>query len=125
MNEVEIDSPEPFSIELIQDKLSKVLPVEEGASPYTIVVDNVQDRAYVYLDPEVGKYCLFVAYTDIELVKRIIEIIADAPDLIVDDGHDTVLPGDEFAARIKAQTGWDWRRDWRNSHPLVDHNGGP
>ena len=38
-------------------------------------------------------------------------MIADDPDLVVNNDFGTVLPGNQFVERIRWNAGWDWRRD--------------
>jgi hypothetical protein len=46
---------------------------------------------------------------DVELVKCLVEDIANDPSLMVDNDFGTVLPGDQFVAKCKEDEDWDWR----------------
>ena len=41
-------------------------------------------------------------------MKKVIEVIADDPNVVADNDFGTVLPGDQFVAKIRAERGWDW-----------------
>jgi hypothetical protein len=54
---------------------------------------------------------LHIDYSNHELAKQIVELIADDPLLIVDNDFGTVLSGNAFVARIRADRTWNWRND--------------
>jgi hypothetical protein len=76
----------------------------------------MKSRVYVYLDMDAvqnGIYRLLLDYTDIAHVKAVIEKIANAPTLTVDNDFGTILSGSEFVARCRADEAWDWRQRYR------------
>jgi hypothetical protein len=110
----------------------------EGRIPPELVHNKVGDGywvleesgSYCYLDRDDGEDVLLgyeaatkelilsrladpvdfdLAYRDIEFCKRLLLRLADDPRTVVDDGFGLVLPGDEFARRIRENPGWDWR----------------
>src|SRR5262245_16808574 len=102
----------PFSLENLKKVLSQHWQIEDSPE-HTVVVHGPGSRAYLSLDPEFNgpdKFCLQIDYSDVELVKDIVKRIADDPTLIVDNDFGTAIPGNEFVARCKAESGWDWRR---------------
>lgn len=111
METISIKSEEALSIEHIGRMLSQHWRVE--ISPSEIVVHGDKGRAYVHSDTETEQQkirCLLVDYSDVELAKRLIGFIADNPEYTVNNDFGTILPGDEFVARCKAEPHWDWRR---------------
>lgn len=113
MDSVSLVSQTPFCLKEIQDMLSKRWHVEI-AHYGRLVVEGQSTRAYLYHvspDVTVDGFQLLIDYSDIELIKSILETIADNPNVIVDNGFDLVIPGNEFAALIRARKDWDWRRE--------------
>lgn len=93
----------------------------EGAAGDRLVIQEKESRVYVHLDlletGDVASACgddkqtgrLYVDYSDVGLVKRVIVAIGDNADLTIDNDFGTVLPGNEFVARIKSDPNWNWR----------------
>jgi hypothetical protein len=111
METLTINYAKPFSLELIRGAISQDWSVE-ASHANTLVVHGDGSRAYLHPDETLNAsgrwYCLLVDYSDVELAKNLIERIADAPDVIVDNDFGTVLPGDQFVARIRAERKWNW-----------------
>jgi hypothetical protein len=111
METLSIDSAKPFSFELIQRALSQVWRVEVSNAD-TLIVHGVGSRVYIHSEltsNTSGRRRLMLDYSDVDLVKSVVERIADDPDIMVDNDFGTILPGDQFVARIKAEVGWNWR----------------
>ncbi len=113
MDTIHILTKSVFSPKEIEGALARGYQVENPRGD-SIVVHGLGSRAYLYLDDEMTASVfpsLLLDYSDIELAKRVLEIIADDPDVTVDNDFGTVLPGDQFVARIRANSSWDWRRE--------------
>jgi hypothetical protein len=111
METLSIDSTRSFSLELIQRAISQDWCVEASKAD-TLVVHGTGSRAYLHLDvtsTAPGMHRLLLDYSDVEFAKSLVERIADDPDVIVNNDFGTVLPGNQFVARIKADRGWNWR----------------
>ena len=80
------------------------LAIEENNSRIYIHLDSIEQNAPVILD-------YFIDYSDIELVKKVVETIANSGNVLVDNDFGTVLRGDQFVKRMKAEPGWNWRND--------------
>jgi len=52
-----------------------------------------------------------VDFTDVALCRRVIEAIADDPNLVVDNDRGVVLPGSRFVELLRSRQDWDWRLD--------------
>jgi hypothetical protein len=50
-----------------------------------------------------------VDFSDIRLVRKVMEAIADDPDLVVDNDHGVLMPGSEFVELLRRRPDWDWR----------------
>jgi len=57
----------------------------------------------------VGMHRLLLDYSDVELAKSLVERIADDSEFTVNNDFGTILPGNEFVARVKKEMGWNWR----------------
>ena len=100
MNTVSIKSPRPISISEIEKRLSTQWRVDGGNA---LVVHGQLSRVYIYLERPT---LLYLDYSEVDFVKKIIELIADDSALLIDNEHDAALPGDQFVARCR--TGWIW-----------------
>jgi hypothetical protein len=79
----------------------------------TITVYGDDSRVYIHPDGRVdakNNLRVMIDHSDIDFVKKVIEIVADAPAIIIDNDFGTVLPGSEFVDRCRTEKGWDWRR---------------
>ena len=113
METITLKAFNPFSLQHIRHALASKWEVLD-APANSLIVNNVKSRAYLYEGSEpadLNAYYLFIDYADIELAKGIIELIADDPDITVDNDFGTVLNGHEFVARIRSKRGWNWRND--------------
>jgi hypothetical protein len=86
----------------------------EGASQKALVIQENGSRVYVYQDEsghvsEDFRKSLYLDYSDVCLVKKVIRLLADSPDFTIDNDFGTVLPGDQFVAKIQREEDWDWR----------------
>ena len=110
MDTIVLKSPKPFSISSIQGLLSKDWTVDLSDGE-TITVDGMSSRVYLHPHPPTGdkKHQLWLDYSDVEMVKKVIEKIANDARILVDNDFGTVLPGDEFVARLRTAPEWNWR----------------
>ena len=111
METLSIESKQPFSLESIRNILSDCWDVESSAADI-LIVHGTGSRAYLHVDTESGQshvHRLLVDHSDVDLAKSLILKIADSSSVTVDNDFGTILPGNEFVARIKADTAWDWR----------------
>ena len=53
---------------------------------------------------------LTLEFNDIDFAKDILELIGNAPDLVIDNDHGDILPGTDFIKRVRENRAWDWRR---------------
>ena len=110
METISIESSKWRPLQEIENVLVKHWRVERAGAD-TLVVHGTRGRAYLYADSEKARsFRLLLDYSDIELAKQLLEVIADDPDIVVDNDFGTVLPGNQFVARIRSERGWDWRR---------------
>jgi hypothetical protein len=116
MDTISIESQSPLSLQEASEALSRHWPVTTSSSD-GIVVHGNKGRAYLYLEAVQGEspYRLMLDYSDVDLAKKILEVIADKPNIIVNNDFGTVLPGAQFVARIREDRGWDWRAHDGNS----------
>ncbi len=112
MDTLSIDSLTPFSISDLESQLQGpwrlVRTVGDGLG-----VRGDQAVVDLYVDPDSagnGGCRLLVEYSDLALVKQVLERIANSPALMVDNDYGDYLPGDQFVARCKQDADWDWRR---------------
>ncbi|HZS36262.1 MAG TPA: hypothetical protein VFF06_05520 [Polyangia bacterium] len=105
-------------------RLASLAPLagSEGA----LVIQDERTRVYLSRDDRVidelepdrreritGKMPSPIFYTvdfsDIELCRKVLFLIADDPTLLVDNDHGTLLRGPEFLELLRSQPAWDWR----------------
>ncbi len=84
-----------------------------GTPPDKLAIQEGNSRVYIYHaklksgGPDLKK--LFLDYSWVDLVKRVVLLIGDDPSLLIDNDHGTVLPGDQFVALLRANPLWNWR----------------
>ena len=115
METVSIESRSPFSLKLIESILAQHGQYwrVEASTSNTLILHGNSSRAYLHPGSESKEpesHCLWLDYSDVELAKRVLEVIADDPAVTVDNDFGTILPGNEFVARCKTEGGWDWRQ---------------
>lgn len=111
MDTIKITSNKRLCVSDLRPTLAQRWRVED-TEPHGLVVHGASSRVYLHLEcssPEGEGEELLVDYSDVELVKQVIEVIADDSDLVVDNDFGTVLPGDGFVARIRTDKSWNWR----------------
>jgi hypothetical protein len=77
-----------------------------------LVVHGASSRVYLVVEStrgEQGLFQMFLNYSSVELVKEVLERIADDPDITVDNDFGTALPGNKFVERIRTDPSWNWR----------------
>lgn len=85
----------------------------EETKPMGLVVHGASSRVYLHQEPgQLAGGCeeLLVDYSDVELVKQVLETFADDADVVVDNDFGTILPGNKFVARIRSDRCWNWKR---------------
>lgn len=98
----------------------------ESGEQGTFVLDDGQSRVYIRrnvlasdeLEPDEMEQILdsienpvfySVDFTDIDFGRRVIESVADDPDLLVDNDHGVRMPGSDFVRLLRSRPSWDWR----------------
>ncbi len=126
METIVVISPQPYESAL-QERLAglETLPMDGG-----VVVVESGSRIYISRNDEVADelsperlgamrarlgspYFYTLDYSDIESVKRVLLVIADDPQLLIDNDHGLVLPAPDFLALIRNRPNWDWRHPER------------
>jgi hypothetical protein len=107
METISIRLKAPASLDFYEKILSGQWLVEKSPGD-TLIVHGKDSRAYLYPDSE-AELSFLVDYSDIVLVKKILEAIADTNEVTVDNDFGIVLPGSEFVARCRSDNNWDWR----------------
>jgi len=124
MNTVIIAATSEYEAQL-RARLEQVGPVVTGADG-VLVLDDGTSRLYVVrneavrddFDPEhLGRIVSLlpdpifysVDFSDIALCRRVLEVIANDPKLVVDNDHGVILPGSDFVQLLQSQHDWDWR----------------
>jgi hypothetical protein len=120
MDTLLITSKERINLLEINRRLAQHWQVE-GAAKDRLVIQESGSRVYLYLacvggtteankrPCDIESHQLLVDYSDVVLVKKVIVAVADNADFIVDNDFGTVLPGDQFVARINRESEWNWR----------------
>jgi len=115
MDTVTITSRTEIALDDVRSKLAARWSLLNGG-PDQVVVEEANSRVYIYHPAEGlagNPLCeLFLDFSSVALVNKVIETIADDPQLTVDADFGIVLPGDEFVARVRSSKEWDWRREW-------------
>jgi len=112
MNTVTIVSEADIDLSGIERALAGHLNCHRGAGGQ-LVVEESNSRVYIYHPPggsgELTMNELYLDYSWVDLVKNVVERIADNPLWTVENDFGTTLPGDKFVARLKDDPNWDWR----------------
>jgi hypothetical protein len=112
MDTVTIISKEDISLDGLRPVLARYWNLVEGG-PGRVVIEEINGRVYIYhpkLDSgEIASNHLYLDYSSVDLVKRVVQVIADDPEVTVENDFGTALPGDQFVARLKSDRSWDWR----------------
>jgi len=109
MDTVSIRSAAAFSLKSIEECLGRRWPVEQAANR-NVVVHGSGSRVYIHPCGECPGNRLLLDYSDVSLVKAVLETIADNSSITVDNDFGLVLPGDEFVRKCRSDKDWDWRR---------------
>jgi hypothetical protein len=112
MDTITITSKENIPLESFRSRLALHWPLLR-TPPDRLAVEQSNSRVYIHHPKmnsgETDAKSLLVDYSSVELVKRVIEAIGDDQQLLIDNDFNTVLPGDQFVARLRANKEWDWR----------------
>jgi hypothetical protein len=112
MDTVYIESAKQIAPRDLRPILSQRWLVEDSAGG-GLVVHGADSRVYILteVDPDKpNRHQLLLNYSDVGLVKAVLEVIADDPELVVDNDFGVVMPGDKFVARLRAEPTWNWGR---------------
>lgn len=116
MDTIALISKEPFPLDQLHARLGRFWQVARGAHGQLVIEVN-NSRIYLYPNEEspsqVGTHELFIDYSDIHLVKQVIEAVANTDKLIVDNDFETVLPGDQFIEKMRLEPDWNWKEERR------------
>jgi hypothetical protein len=107
MDDVSIKSSKAISLPDIRSRLEERFEVADQDDP--VVVLGKDSRVYIRSETEKE---VALEYSSVALVNEVISVIADNPDMTVDADFGIVLRGDQFVAKYRANTDWDWRADW-------------
>ena len=112
MDSVHIVSVREIALEDLRTILSRHWPVEDTAYGDLVVLGS-GSRVYISKDPNPelpDTCCLILEHSGgLRLVKQVLEVIGNDPEVTIDNEFGTVLSGDAFIARLKADPDWDWR----------------
>jgi hypothetical protein len=113
MDTVSITAGRRISIEDLKSLIERYWPTERGHNPERLVVDGPTSRIYIRYarseDGVVDPNRIYLAYHSVPFVKELIMIIANDPEVVVENDFGTVLPGNEFVARLRSDPSWEWR----------------
>lgn len=96
------------------DEETLTLFVEMGDEHVTIELSQDMGSHYdefekqIFLPQMPTPHYFLVSFRNIELLKIILVVIADTPDVFIDDDDSHILRGDRFIALCKKTPGWDW-----------------
>ena len=113
METVFIDPGSAIPLADLQALLARHWPVEQTRSG-ALVIQEGGTRLYAYHDPPEGPERLGrlgLDYSSLALLRKVLALVADRPDVAVDNDFGTVLPGDRFVALLRERPDWDWRRE--------------
>jgi hypothetical protein len=112
MDTISITFKQGFALENLRQVLTQhwcLLPTRQDQ----LAIQEDNSRIYFYADPSEKTSCpsqhLLIDYSNVDLVKKVLQTVADSPNCIIDNDFGTILAGNEFVARIKSQEGWNWR----------------
>jgi hypothetical protein len=111
MDTISIKSDKFFRLGLIKQLLSQFFRIDEDADG-GLTIHAKDSRVYLHFDRHIEHAegtTILLDYSDMEFVKKIIEVIADDPGVLVDNDFGTVISGDLFVARMKNENGWNWK----------------
>lgn len=105
MDTIEVSSETEIDLREIVARLSPQYPIEKTASD-GFALHGSGTRLYFSME---DKNTLFIDYSEVALVKRVIASFCDRSDWTVDNDFGTVLRGDAFVDRLRTQPDWNWR----------------
>jgi hypothetical protein len=91
----------------VDDGKSRVYVTRNTAAPEELEPERLEHIRSVIATP------LFysVDFSDIALCRRVLELIADDPTVVVDNDHGLMLSGADFVRLLRKRRDWDWRLD--------------
>ena len=115
MDTVVVVSRTPISLTEVKKQLSCLWSLQPRGGNGWVVDGDDGGRVFIYHPKSktggTANEKQYLDYNSQALVKKVILLIADNPEVIVQNEFGTALFGDLFVARIKAEPGWDWRDD--------------
>ena len=111
MESLTLTAKNPFDLAALAEKLDLKWYLPETIPGQIAVVEDDRTVYLILDDKEPQKTRLYIQYGNVGLVKRVFLEIADCPDYYVDNDFRTECPANEFAARIRNEPNWDWRKD--------------
>ncbi len=108
----------------VADALQRFWPVKETGVANRFIIKGCDSRVYFETTRDdferPGQLQLVFTHSmGLNLIKKILEVIGDDPELVIDNTFETALPGDEFVARLRADPDWDWRADYLRSRGRI------
>ena len=110
METVTITSTRAISLDDMKPLIDRHWPTK--ARHERLAVEGPTSRVYIYhprLQGQVDARRIYLDYHSVDLVKKIIELIGDDPDLLIENDFGTILPGDRFVAKLRSDPEWQWR----------------
>ena len=130
MDTILIMTPDSIGLSDFQSLLARHWPVESTGLG-ALVIQEGNARVYFHEDKDYAKHIRIdgvaspqlrewfeklgsarfftIDYSDQELVRRVLEAIADDSEIVVDNDFGTVLRGNDFVAKLRADSKWNWR----------------
>jgi len=113
MDTVTISSAQSIALEDLKSLLANRWSIKQGRDPNRLIIEASGTHVYVYYatqeDGTPDPRRVWLDYHSVALVKEIITVIGDNPNLLIENDYGTSLPGDQFVARLRSEPGWEWR----------------
>jgi hypothetical protein len=113
METVEVVSEKEIPLESLRALIAPRWAVSKGSNPDRLVIEESDSRVYILhrkLDSgDIDTKTIYMNYSNADLVKEIIKVIGDDPELMIDNDFHTILPGDQFVARLRDDSNWNWQ----------------
>ena len=98
---------EPNGIVVVTSEASRIYVVQDNAVRDEFEPEELRLIAALIQVP----IFYLLEFSDLMFCKKVLEIAANDPKLMVDNDHGTILPGNEFVRILRNNQGWDWRRE--------------
>ncbi len=110
METVTITSTRAISLDDMKPLIDRHWPTK--ARHERLAVEGATSRVYIYhprLQGQVDARRIYLHYHSIDLVQKIIELVGHDPDLRIENGLGTILPGARSVAKFRSGPEWQWR----------------